>query len=83
MHCSTVTLQFAVVLFAIVCKVSLAFGSLDEILKCDHQSNESYGQHFPVAMFTTLYTVGVPVLLSRDAIQGGVSFYLSEWHPGM
>ena len=32
---------FAVVLFVMLYKVVLIFGSVDEILKCDH-SNESY-----------------------------------------
>ena len=33
---------FPVVLFIMLCKVVLAFESVDGILKCDH-SNESYG----------------------------------------
>ena len=32
---------FPVVLFIMLCKVVLAFESVDEVLKCDH-SNESY-----------------------------------------
>ena len=48
MKSSSVTIQlktiepyFLVVLFIMVCNVVLPFGSVDEILKCDH-SNESY-----------------------------------------
>ena len=46
---------FPVVLFIMLCKVVLAFESVDEILNCDH-SNERYWA-FPVVPFITLFKV--------------------------
>ena len=49
---------FSVVLFLILCKVVLAFESVDEILKCDH-SIKAIGQYFPpmVLFIIILYKV--------------------------
>ena len=59
---------FPVVLFIMLYKVILTFESEDEILKCDHISNESY---WAVLCFGTVYF----------AVQGGSNFWVCGWNP--
>jgi len=58
---------FPVVLFIMLYKVVLTFGSMDEILKCDH-SNESY--------WAVLSCSAV-----NYAVQGGSNFWVCGWNP--
>ena len=58
---------FGVVLFIMLYEIILTFGSVDEIIKCDH-SNESC---WAVLSFGTVYY----------AVQAGSKFWVCLWNP--
>ena len=60
------------VLFIMLCKVVLTFGSVDEILKCDH-SHKGFEQYFPVVLFIMLYKVVLTFVSVNEILKCGHS----------
>ena len=84
---------FPVVLFIMLYKVVLTFGSVDEILKCDH-SNESHWWYCRIFMPYCLLAVrggstfqlwmkfySVTVLLFFENIKCDLGFHMNFWPP--
>ena len=68
---------FPVVLFIMLSKVILSFGSVDEMLKCDH-SNENYiEQYFPVLLFITQNKVVLSFESTDDILKQVCQAYVS------